>query len=226
MKIIGHRGAAGLALENTRESLLIAHELGVDAIEFDVHKTSDDRLVLSHDPHFKRTADLSMNIVEHTYDELKTALAEKNIELLLAAEALHLLLPSPVIIDIKAKGCASLLGDLLQSYPKADITLSSLHHNELLILKKSFPTMKMYARERWRPISTLQFVKKNNLQGITFNVWFFSPLTYFLARRANLDVFLYTVNYRWHGKLIETLYPQAYFCSNYPSLFIKPLKQP
>ena len=49
MKIIGHRGAAGLALENTLPSLELARLLGVHAIEFDVRKTKDNRLVLCHD---------------------------------------------------------------------------------------------------------------------------------------------------------------------------------
>jgi glycerophosphoryl diester phosphodiesterase len=45
---IGHRGAAGLAPENTIESLRLALELGCDLVEFDVHDL-DGALVLVHD---------------------------------------------------------------------------------------------------------------------------------------------------------------------------------
>jgi len=49
MKVIGHRGAAGLAPENTFVGFDIALALGVDGIETDVQKTQDGKLVLFHD---------------------------------------------------------------------------------------------------------------------------------------------------------------------------------
>jgi glycerophosphoryl diester phosphodiesterase len=47
---IGHRGAAGSAPENTIASVKRALSIGVDAIEFDVHRTHDNHLVVIHDP--------------------------------------------------------------------------------------------------------------------------------------------------------------------------------
>lgn len=49
LKIIGHRGAAGLMPENTLSGFKKAMEIGVDAIELDVHLTSDNVLVVTHD---------------------------------------------------------------------------------------------------------------------------------------------------------------------------------
>ncbi len=46
--LIGHRGAAALAPENTLESLRAAVAVGVDAVEFDVVERPDGRLVLGH----------------------------------------------------------------------------------------------------------------------------------------------------------------------------------
>src|SRR5438128_789012 len=46
MKGIGHRGAAGLAPENTFAGFDLALALGVDGIETDVQKTKDGKLVL------------------------------------------------------------------------------------------------------------------------------------------------------------------------------------
>ena len=59
MKIIGHRGAAGLALENTLPGIELARLLGVDAIEIDVRKTKDNQLILCHDADLKRVAGVS-----------------------------------------------------------------------------------------------------------------------------------------------------------------------
>lgn len=53
--VIGHRGAAGLAPENTLASFEHAVRLGVDAVELDVHLSADERLVVIHDERVDRT---------------------------------------------------------------------------------------------------------------------------------------------------------------------------
>ena len=49
IQMVGHRGAAGLMPENTLSGFKKALELGVDAIELDVHLTSDNVVVVTHD---------------------------------------------------------------------------------------------------------------------------------------------------------------------------------
>ena len=46
----GHRGARGLAPENTLAAFERALEIGVTTLETDVHLSADGILVLSHDP--------------------------------------------------------------------------------------------------------------------------------------------------------------------------------
>jgi glycerophosphoryl diester phosphodiesterase len=48
--LIGHRGAAALAPENTLESIETAARHGVDAVEIDVFHGPDGKLVLAHGP--------------------------------------------------------------------------------------------------------------------------------------------------------------------------------
>lgn len=57
MQVIGHRGAAALAPENTWAGFDMALELGVDAIETDIQATADGVLVLIHDHTLDRTTD-------------------------------------------------------------------------------------------------------------------------------------------------------------------------
>ncbi|AAY81455.1 glycerophosphodiester phosphodiesterase [Sulfolobus acidocaldarius] len=49
MLIIGHRGAPLEAKENTIQSFLTAKNLGVDAVELDVHLSSDKKVIVFHD---------------------------------------------------------------------------------------------------------------------------------------------------------------------------------
>ena len=51
--VIGHRGAAGLAPENTLAAFARSIELEVDAVELDVHLSMDGELIVYHDPVLK-----------------------------------------------------------------------------------------------------------------------------------------------------------------------------
>ncbi len=70
--VTGHRGASGLAPENTIPAMLKAIETGADFSELDVQESSDGVLVLLHDSSLKRTAGLNVNIWEMDYESLKT----------------------------------------------------------------------------------------------------------------------------------------------------------
>ena len=68
--IIGHRGAAGLAPENTIPSFDLALTQGADALEFDVHVSADGVPVVHHDPTLDRTTDSIGPLVARTAAEL------------------------------------------------------------------------------------------------------------------------------------------------------------
>lgn len=69
--VAGHRGWPDRYPENTMEGFRAALELGVDQIEFDVHVTKDDELVIIHDPNVERTTDGTGQVGEKTLAELK-----------------------------------------------------------------------------------------------------------------------------------------------------------
>ena len=56
-RVFGHRGAAGVAPENTLASFALAAALGADYLELDVHATVDGTIVVMHDPTLERTTD-------------------------------------------------------------------------------------------------------------------------------------------------------------------------
>ncbi len=78
----GHRGARGLLPENTIPGFLLAVDLGVNTLEFDLVVTKDQKLLVSHEPYFNHNISskpngspvteqeqMSFNIFEMTFEE-------------------------------------------------------------------------------------------------------------------------------------------------------------
>ena len=69
-KIIGHRGAAGLAPENTLSSIKKAYKSGLVFIEIDVKVTKDNIPILLHDDTIDRTTNKLGKCSNYNFDEL------------------------------------------------------------------------------------------------------------------------------------------------------------
>lgn len=69
--IIGHRGAAGSAPENTLLSFARGLELGAEILESDLHATRDGVPVLIHDDSVDRTTDSRGPVANFSLDELR-----------------------------------------------------------------------------------------------------------------------------------------------------------
>jgi glycerophosphoryl diester phosphodiesterase len=69
--VIGHRGAGGLAPENTLPSFELALALGADAVECDVHLSADGVPVILHDRTLERTTNGRGLVGQQTVAELK-----------------------------------------------------------------------------------------------------------------------------------------------------------
>jgi glycerophosphoryl diester phosphodiesterase len=69
-QIFAHRGASGLAPENTRAAFQLALEAGVDGIEVDVQLTGDRQLVICHDEEISRVSNGRGKIRDYTLEAL------------------------------------------------------------------------------------------------------------------------------------------------------------
>ncbi|MGC9208381.1 MAG: glycerophosphodiester phosphodiesterase [Nitrososphaeria archaeon] len=69
--LFGHRGARGLAPENTLPSFRTAVEYGVDGVELDVHLSKDGEVIVMHDDRVDRTTNGSGYIKDLTSAEIK-----------------------------------------------------------------------------------------------------------------------------------------------------------
>ena len=75
--IIAHKGASGVAPENTLAAFKKALDLGVDQIELDVRNTADEQIVVFHDQRLDRIARdtlgnrITGDVHDYTLEELK-----------------------------------------------------------------------------------------------------------------------------------------------------------
>jgi glycerophosphoryl diester phosphodiesterase len=69
--VIGHRGAAAAAPENTLASLRMASTLGATWVEFDVKLTADGVPILIHDDRLERTTDGLGRVSERTLAQIR-----------------------------------------------------------------------------------------------------------------------------------------------------------
>ena len=71
VRVIGHRGAAGLEPENTLRSVRRAILLGVDEVEIDIRVSKDGFPVVIHDETVNRTTDGHGYVKDLTLDEIQ-----------------------------------------------------------------------------------------------------------------------------------------------------------
>ena len=130
--VIGHRGGAGAAPENTLESIRHGVEAGADAIEFDIHATRDGRIVLFHDDMLERTTDDAGVVEEMTLEQLQRLDAGhgftpdfgrtypfrgRGIRIPTLDEAVEACGELPIICEIKTAKAGLLLAEWLPGHP-------------------------------------------------------------------------------------------------------------
>ena len=136
--IIGHRGAAGLAPENTMLSYRTALDLGVPMIELDIRETLDGHLVCIHDSSVDRTTNGSGIVAEMTLREIRRLDAGRGERIPLLGEVLDLARGHmSVNIELKALGVEKNVLDLVTDRSMLDsIVVSSFYHGSLLAMKE------------------------------------------------------------------------------------------
>jgi len=69
--IVGHRGVAGEAPENSLDSLLLAVEQGADMVEFDLQMTAGGELVACHDWTLERMGGVDRSVEASRFEDLE-----------------------------------------------------------------------------------------------------------------------------------------------------------
>lgn len=106
---LGHRGARGLAPENTLAGMKAGMAAGADGVEFDVQRTSDGHLVVFHDDDLKRICGVGGRVVTSSLAQLRELDAGRHFGPQFAGQLIPTLdevietLPASAFLNIEAK---------------------------------------------------------------------------------------------------------------------------
>jgi len=199
MQIMGHRGAAGLAPENTIAAIVAGIEAGADWIEFDVRRTQDGHIVLVHDRTTGRIAKRRLTVHKTPKDELQALEMKRGGTIPTLEEAIGIIgKRAKVNIEIKSPDCVPQVVELLQKYikngyPSSHFLISSFSPAVLraayqLDKKLHYSLLQIWpVRFRWLRSVKLSAVGFYHISALT-------PFIVALAKRKGLYTYAYTVN--------------------------------
>lgn len=190
MLIIGHRGARGLAPENTIAGFKKALEHKVDQIEFDVRVTNDNIPILYHGSVLTDPSGNKLRIENHTYQDLKqhkTDLATLEDSL----KAIHGKVP--LCIEVKRGVTIGPVVQVLRTY-KQSYRIGSKSQRTLRQLHQQLPTVAKIVIENWSGIQALRRAKQVNAKCLSMNKFFLWWGFIRAINRRGYELYAYTLN--------------------------------
>lgn len=194
MQIIGHRGAKGLAKENSIESIQLALNAGVDMVELDL-RMQGSSIVLSHDP----------TIPSHSCTDLGEAIRVIN---------------GNVAINLEIKESIDLhkLQTLLKEY-NGEIVFSSFKFSLLQELQQALPEYSVAVLEKWSGLRAVAEAELLHTKRIHINQsWLWGSFVRSLKHRG-YSVYAYTVNNTDRGEELASWGVDGIF-TDYPDRFL------
>lgn len=222
MKIIGHRGARGLAPENTIASLKKGLEHHVDELEFDLRVTKDGVVVLHHDPYIANADGSQLTINLYTHSEL---LAHKP-DLATFEEVLDRIGHSArLYIEVKpeepTKPIVKIIKQRLSDGWKPEyFYLASFSQKTLLELHRTLPEIEKIVIEKWSGIRAGRRMRQLGTNRACMNqrwLWWGFIRS---AKRGGWQLYTYTLNDVTKAKCWER-YGLAGVVTDYPDRFEK-----
>lgn len=193
--VVSHRGAKGLAKENTSESVKKAMEYPVSAIETDVRVTKDNHVVLHHDKVVNLRSGTNKNLSAMTLAELQEEYPDvMTLNELVEQTVGHARLMLDIKREIDIEPVITELSDALKKGVKqTDLAFASFDLNALTRLKKAFPKADFIVIEPWSSVRARHKAKKLATNYLSMNQKFlWSGFIRAISRRYKL--YAYTLN--------------------------------
>jgi len=224
MLIIGHRGAAGLAPENTMKALKAGFDAGADMLEVDVRLTKDNQIVALHDSRLTRTHHHREAVSGVTYEQLQLLTKDSPVPLL--STILDKYFGKILLnIEVKSRGCGEEVLELLtSSYIKKasdwdKFIISSFKGIELSHIRKLAPKANLAMLHNENPFIFIAYQRSIGFTAVGFHRLYLNPLALAIAKKAGLFIYVYTVDRVGALQLLEDQGIDG-IVTNYPDKFI------
>jgi glycerophosphoryl diester phosphodiesterase len=198
MLVIGHRGAAALAPENSMEAMWTGLKAGADVLEFDIRLTKDRIPVLTHDFHTLRTHRDTSIISHHTLSELQERTKKQPIIPL--SDVLDTFFGVILLnIEVKGRGTGKIVAELVKTYIKKpsdwdNVLFSSFRGSELSSIRSVSKKANLAMLHSENPFIFIAYHRRLQLAAVGFHRLYVNRFAMEIARRANLFTYAYTVN--------------------------------
>ena len=200
MIIIGHRGAAGLAPENTLDAMQTGIDVGADMLEFDVQATRDKKLLVVHDSTLLRTHRKAHIVRWSNHESIKEA-TSKGHKIATLEEVLDLFFGKVLLnLEVKSRGAGKLVIALLQdkyiTHPEdwQNILISSFKTTELKAIRKLTSHAELALLHARNPFLFMLYNRQLDLTAVGFNRLYVNSLALEVAKQLGLFTYTYTVN--------------------------------
>ena len=209
MLIIGHRGAADLAPENSLEAFERGVEAGADLLEFDVQLTRDGVPVVIHDSTLLRTHKSKAKVKKSDHKSLQDA-AAKGHRIATLEEVLDLYFGKILLnLEIKNRGTATAITNFIKDryIKKPDdwhyILFSSFKVSELFAVRHITEEAPLGLLHNRNPFTFIAYQRRLQLSAVGFHRLYVNPLATEIATKLNLFIYAYTVNRPGAAHLLE-----------------------
>lgn len=194
MQIVGHRGAAGLAPENTIAAFEKALKAKVDMIEFDVVVTSDHVPIVCHDP-FIKSSRKTCRVESSKLSNLK----KEKADLVTLKEALDFIDGRvKVFLEVKPQTDIEPIIKVLKSqvkrYGSNKLFLASFEQKILVKLHKALPDLPTIVLESVSSARAMLRARQLKTRNIALNKsWLWSGFIKSASKRG-WKLYAYTIN--------------------------------
>lgn len=207
LQVVGHRGARGLAPENTLTSIAKALKHGVVEIEIDVHITKDSVPILCHNPWLLDASGKSLVVSQTNYKEL---LDHKPDLATLEQAIIAIDRRVPLQIELKwgeltAPVITLLRGFLKRGWLPADFLLASKKQKTLMELHQALPEIPTVVIEPYLSLRAHWRARQLGTKRLSMN--YFGLWGGFIQaiHRNDYQLYAYTLNNpakarKWHKR--------------------------
>lgn len=183
--------------ENSIPAFLKAIELGAEAVELDVHATSDGVVVVHHDPEINAPGAASRRIADLAGNDLRKFPLAHGIEIPTLPAVLDSIGRSArVYIEIKAARIEPLVVKVIRESP-ADCAVHSFDHRIVRTVKSIFPAIRTGVLQVARHVDPIASLKATGAEDLWQEVSFIDEDLVMRAHAANARVIAWTADADW-----------------------------